>query len=170
MFLSMAAMALTTYALLVLHSPLPTLSTPLAVEVCSEEARAQVWSSLPECRPRPTLIKLPLPRDPSILQVIHLLFEIHIPDHPNPTLTPRPIPGDPQPSRGGAMRGHLPLARRGPVPALCCRPHQKHKVGGTFFLPLSMCFPITNTNTKYSRYDSSKGIRKSKQCITNLCH
>ena len=80
MFLSMAAMALTTYALLVLHSPLPTLSTPLAVEVCSEEARAQVWSSLPECRPRPTLIKLPLPRDPSILQVIHLLFEIQIPD------------------------------------------------------------------------------------------
>ena len=82
MFLSMAAMALTTYALLVLHSPLPTLSTPLAVEVCSEEARAQVWSSLPECRPRPTLIKLPLPRDPSILQVIHFLLEIHIPDYP----------------------------------------------------------------------------------------
>ena len=133
MFLSMAAMALTTYALLVLHSPLPTLSTPLAVEVCSEEARAQVWSSLPECRPRPTLIKLPLPRDPSILQVIHLLFEIHIPDYPNPILTLTPIPGDPQPSRGGAMRGHLPLARRGPVPALCCRPHQKYKVGGTFF-------------------------------------
>ena len=132
MFLSMAAMALTTYALLVLHSPLPTLSTPLAVEVCSEEARAQVWSSLPECRPRPPLITLPLPRDPSILQVIHLLFEIHIPDHPNPTLTPRPVPGHPQPSRGGAMRGHLPLARRGPVPALCCRPHQKYKVRGTF--------------------------------------
>ena len=31
------------------------------------------------------------------------------------------------------MRGHLPLARRGPVPALCCRPHQKYKVGITFF-------------------------------------
>ena len=70
MFLSMAAMALTTYALLALHTPLPTVSTPLAIEECSEEARAEVWNSLPECRPRPTLVTLPLPRDPSILQVI----------------------------------------------------------------------------------------------------
>ena len=69
----MAAMALTTYALLALHTPLPTVSTPLAIEECSEEARAEVWNSLPECRPRPTLVTLPLPRDPSILQVI---FEI----------------------------------------------------------------------------------------------
>ena len=73
MFLSMAALALTTYALLALHTPLPTVSTPLAIlEECSEEARAEVWNSLPECRPRPTLVTLPLPRDPSILQVIQI--------------------------------------------------------------------------------------------------
>jgi len=76
MFLSMAAMALTTYALLALHTPLPTVSTPLAIEECSEEARSEVWNSLPECRPRPTLITLPLPRDPSILQVIPSQVEV----------------------------------------------------------------------------------------------
>ena len=117
MFLSMAAMALTTYALLALHTPLPTVSTPLAIEECSEEARAEVWNSLPECRPRPTLITLPLPRDPSILQV----------SSESPSSTPV-FPGDPQPGGGGAMRWHLPPAWRVPVPALCSWTHQKYKV------------------------------------------
>ena len=72
MFLSMAAVALTTYALVALHLPPPSTSTaPLAVVagVCDEAARAAVWASMPECRPRPTLVTLDLPRDPNILQV-----------------------------------------------------------------------------------------------------
>ena len=120
MFLSMAAMALTTYALLALHTPLPTVSTPLAIEECSEEARSEVWNSLPECRPRPTLVTLPLPRDPSILQVILV------------TLSSTPVPGDSQPGGGGAMRRHLPPARGSSVPAVCGRPHQKHQVSTRF--------------------------------------
>ena len=120
MFLSMAAMALTTYALLALHTPLPTFSTPLAIEECSEEARSEVWNSLPECRPRPTLITLPLPRDPSILQVILV------------TLSSSPVPGDSQPGGGGAMCRHLPPSRRSSVPAVCGRAHQKYKVSTRF--------------------------------------
>jgi hypothetical protein len=68
MFLSMAALGLTTFALLALHSPAPSLSSGPSEE-CSPEARAAVWAALPECRPRPTLVPVPLPADPTVLQV-----------------------------------------------------------------------------------------------------
>jgi len=67
MILNMAALGLTTYALLTLYS-FPTSSSP--PDQCSEATKAEVWSSLPDCSPRPTLVSIPLPLDPHVLQVI----------------------------------------------------------------------------------------------------
>jgi len=39
-------------------------------EQCSNEVIASIWSSLPECKPRPAMVRLPLPDDPDVVEVI----------------------------------------------------------------------------------------------------
>ena len=63
MFVAMTAVGLTTLALLTLDLQHST------GQHCSEGEREQIWSSLPQCQPRDTLVALPLPKDPTILQV-----------------------------------------------------------------------------------------------------
>lgn len=86
MLTSMAVVGVTTLALLALQPDLLTrlVRTEVSVAVrhasqpatCSDQAKHAVWRSLPECQPRPTLVLLPLPQDPHILQVIPSSVEV----------------------------------------------------------------------------------------------
>lgn len=82
MIVSMALLGLTTYALLVTQ---PHLLDSLVQsgqvssstsEYCSHEDKRKVWQTLPECQPRNTLVKIPLPQDPNVLQVIPNQVEV----------------------------------------------------------------------------------------------
>jgi len=84
MFMSMAVLGLTTYALLVTHPSIlssvvqsrQSLNTMVSSETCSQEDKQLVWQSLPECQPRNTLVKIPLPKNPNILQVVPSQVEV----------------------------------------------------------------------------------------------
>ena len=77
MFVSMAVLGLTTYALLATHPTLlssvvqsrQSLDTMVLSGTCSQEDKELIWRGLPECQPRNTLVKIPLPKNPNILQV-----------------------------------------------------------------------------------------------------
>ena len=77
MFVSMALIGLTTYALLVTH---PNLLNSVqsrqmvSSETCTQEDKEMVWRGLPECQPRNTLVTIPLPKNPNILQVFPTLM------------------------------------------------------------------------------------------------
>lgn len=82
--MSMAVIGLTTYALLLSQTNLltsvvqsqQTLDMMYSSERCSEEDKEMVWRGLPECQPRNTLVKIPLPKNPNILQVIPSQVEV----------------------------------------------------------------------------------------------
>lgn len=88
MFASMAVVSLTTLAIFTLlqthtdqlsttDAPPPFLpeQSPLSSS-CSQEQKEEVWRSLPECQPRPSLVPLELPPDPNILAVIPSKVEV----------------------------------------------------------------------------------------------
>jgi len=74
MFISMAVFGLTTYAMLATYptllSTLVSLDSKVWGGTCSQEDKDLVWRGLPECQPRNTLVKIPLPKNPHILQVV----------------------------------------------------------------------------------------------------
>lgn len=73
--MAMAVMGLTTYALLLTQ---PDLLTSLSLSSnsssqstsCSDSTRQKIWSQVPDCRPRQTLVPVNLPVNPNILQVV----------------------------------------------------------------------------------------------------
>ena len=79
MLVAMAVLGLTTYALLLSQ---PHLLTSLAQSdpapafqetphTCSHTDKESVWSQLPHCEPRNTLVEVPLPTDrPNVLNVM----------------------------------------------------------------------------------------------------
>ena len=85
MLVAMAVLGLTTYALLLSQphlltslaqsDPAPTFQeTP---HTCSHTDKESVWSQLPHCEPRNTLVEVPLPTDhPNVLNVM-LPFPMH---------------------------------------------------------------------------------------------
>ena len=83
MFISMAVIGLTTYALLVSHPTLlssvesrQSLDTFMSSGTCTQEDKEMVWRGLPECQPRNTLVTIPLPKNPNILQVVVLDMQV----------------------------------------------------------------------------------------------
>jgi len=83
MFISMAVIGLTTYALLVSHPTLlssvesrQSLDTFMSSGTCTQEDKEMVWRGLPECQPRNTLVTIPLPKNPNILQVVPSQVEV----------------------------------------------------------------------------------------------
>ena len=84
MLIAMTVIGLTTYTLLLtsphlLNSLAAQSSSPGHDHRCSDQERQSIWRQLPECIPRNTLVKVPLPLDPNIIQVtIHCILNIWI--------------------------------------------------------------------------------------------
>ena len=75
MLIAMTVMGLMTYSLLLTHPPLmlsmtsDLSSSSVTPHTCSSGDKTRIWRQLPECRPRNTLVKVPLPNNPNILNV-----------------------------------------------------------------------------------------------------
>ena len=75
MLMAMAVIGLTTYALLLTRPSLltsvslPSSQSNYTSPTCSEDTRQSIWSQLPDCRPRKTLVDVKLPLNPNILHV-----------------------------------------------------------------------------------------------------
>lgn len=76
MLIAMAVMGMMTYSLLLTHPPLmlslssdqsPSPATP---HTCGSGDKTSIWKQLPECKPRNTLVKIPLPNNPNVLNVV----------------------------------------------------------------------------------------------------
>ena len=99
MLVAMAVLGLTTYALLLSQ---PHLLTSLAQSdpgpafqesphTCSHADKESVWSQLPHCEPRNTLVEVPLPTDhPNVLNVCKASIQMVYINQPlSPNLCPR---------------------------------------------------------------------------------
>ena len=75
MLIAMAVMGMMTYSLLLTHPPLMLSMTsdlspsPSPPHTCSPGDKTSIWRQLPECKPRNTLVKIPLPNNPNVLNV-----------------------------------------------------------------------------------------------------
>ena len=111
MLVAMAVLGLTTYALLLSQ---PHLLTSLAQSdpgptfqetphTCSHTDKESVWSQLPHCEPRNTLVEVPLPADhPNVLNVM-LPFPMYSTQMHVVTFSP----GGPEARGAGPVRGHV---------------------------------------------------------------
>ena len=86
MLIAMAVLGLTTYTLLLtspqllhsLASSSPSNQAPGSPpHSCSDAERHNILRQLPECIPRNTLVKLPLPSDPNII-LVRLCHNIYL--------------------------------------------------------------------------------------------
>lgn len=84
MFVAMAVVGLTTLTLLLTNprmltsmssSNLQSSSNPNP-HICTDQDKHNVWSQLPECKPRRTLVSIPFPQDPNVLNVIPHQIEV----------------------------------------------------------------------------------------------
>ena len=74
MLIAMTVMGIMTYSLLLTHPPLmltmtSDLSSSIPPHSCSSGDKTSIWRQLPECKPRNTLVKIPFPSNPNVLNV-----------------------------------------------------------------------------------------------------
>ena len=75
MLIAMTVMGMMTYSLLLSHPPLllsmtsDLSSSSETPHTCSSGDKDSIWRQLPECRPRNTLVQIPLPNNPNVLNV-----------------------------------------------------------------------------------------------------
>ena len=75
MLIAMTVMGIMTYSLLLTHPPLmlsmtsDLSSSSVSPHTCSSGDKTSIWRQLPECKPRNTLVKIPFPTNPNVLNV-----------------------------------------------------------------------------------------------------
>merc|ERR1712029_918539 len=81
MGVAMAVVGLTTLTLLLTNPHMMTSMSSSSQQsssnpnphICTEQDKHNIWSQLPECKPRRTLVTIPFPQDPNVLNVVNVI-------------------------------------------------------------------------------------------------